>query len=159
MVVTKSLNGTRKWTLCFWTKNMGDGHILSMYENESSAMISLSKKDNKLKFVTGESNNIKSYYFNNFPTFITPNLNDNQWHHIAITCDYIGGKAKLYVDGTSIDVISRTVSTDIGNKFILGGACETPELEAASFTIDNLRIYDTRLLSDEEIQALYQAGE
>lgn len=159
MVVTRSLNGTRKWTLCFWTKNMSNGHILSMYDNKSNAMISLSQDNYELRFVTGTANHAYTSRFNSCPTFITPNLNDNQWHHIAITCDYIGGKAKLYVDGVSIDVISNITSTEVGNKFILGGAWEDMDLDAASFTIDNLRIYDTRLLSDEEIQALYQAGE
>lgn len=159
MAVTRSLNGTRKWTLCFWTKNITDGHILSMYANNSNAMISLSLHNYELKFVTGTDNHIYTSRFNSSPTFMTPNLNDNQWHHIAITCDYTEEKAKLYVDGISIDVISEIASTEVGSKFILGGGCEQPELDAASFTIDNLRIYDTRLLSAEEIQALYQAGE
>lgn len=159
MIVTKSLNGTRKWSICFWAKDITDGHILSMYDKNASTMISLSKKDYELKFVTGMIDNIYTSNFNNFPTFSTPNLNDNQWHHIAITCDYIGNKARLYVDGVAIDIISETTSDGIGNKFVLGGACEKPALDAASFTIDNLRVYDTRLLSAEEIQALYQAGE
>lgn len=159
MIVTKSLNGTRKWSICFWAKDITDGHILSMYDKNASTMISLSKKDYELKFVTGMIDNIYTSNFNNFPTFSTPNLNDNQWHHIAITCDYIENKARLYVDGVAIDIISETTSDGIGNKFVLGGACEKPALDAASFTIDNLRVYDTRLLSAEEIQALYQAGE
>lgn len=159
MIVTKSLNGTRKWSICFWSKNITDGHILSMYDSSSKTMISLSKKNYELKFVAGSYYHKYTSDFNNFPTFRTPNLNDNQWHHIAITCDHTEEKAKLYVDGISIDVISETASTEVGNKFILGGACKNPEMDAASFTIDNLRIYDTRLLSAEEIQALYQAGE
>lgn len=159
MIVTKSLNGTRKWSICFWTKDITDGHILSMYDSNSATMISLSKKNYELKFATGTYYHKYSSDFNNFPTFSTPNLNDNQWHHIAITCDYTEDKAKLYVDGVAIDIISQTTSDGIGNKFVLGGACEKPALDAASFTIDNLRVYDTRLLSAEEIQALYQAGE
>lgn len=159
MIVTKSLSGTRKWSICFWTKDITDGHILSMYDENASTMISLSKKGYELKFATGTHSNNNSIYFEDFPTFSIPELNDNQWHHIAITCDYTENKARLYVDGVTIDIISQTISDGIGSKFILGGASEKPALDAASFTIDNLRIYDTRLLSDEEIQALYQAGE
>jgi hypothetical protein len=159
MIVTKSLNGTRKWSICFWTKDITDGHILSMYDKNASTMVSLSKKGYELKFATGTHNNNNPVYFEGFPTFSIPELNDNQWHHIAITCDYTENKARLYVDGVAIDIISETTSNDIGSKFVLGGACEKPALDAASFTIDNLRVYDTRLLSAEEIQALYQAGE
>lgn len=159
MIVTKSLSGTRKWSICFWTKDITDGHILSMYDDNSNAMVSLSLHNYELKFVTGTLEHTYKNLFNSSPTFSTPNLNDNQWHHIAITCDYTEEKAKLYVDGVSIDVISEVTSTETGSKFTLGGTLEDMDLEAASFTIDNLRVYDTRLLSAEEIQALYQAGE
>lgn len=158
MIVTRSLNGTRKWSLCFWAKNISDGHILSMEENNNTT-ISLSMANNELKFVTGRSNNINESYFKAMPTFSTPTLNDNQWHHVAITCDHTEYKAKLYVDGRAIDVISEVGVISTSTKFILGGAIDSPDLNAASFTIDNLRFYDTRLLSAEEIQTLYQAGE
>ena len=130
-----------------------------MYDDNSNAMVSLSLHNYELKFVTGTLEHTYKNLFNSSPTFSTPNLNDNQWHHIAITCDYTEEKAKLYVDGVSIDVISEVTSTETGSKFTLGGTLEDMDLEAASFTIDNLRVYDTRLLSAEEIQALYQAGE
>lgn len=159
MIVTRSLNGTRKWSICFWSKNITDGHILSMYNSSSATMISLSKNGNELKFVTGTYEHKYSSDFNNYPAFSTPNLNDDLWHHIAITCDYTENTARLYVDGVAIDIISKASSTEIGNKFILGGSCESPKIDAASFTIDNLRFYDTRLLSAEEIRTLYQAGE
>lgn len=157
MIVTKSLSGTRKWSICFWTKNITDGHIFSMYDGNSETMVTLTQKNYELKFVAGIYNN--RFHFDERPSFSTPNLNDDQWHHIAITCDYTKDKATLYVDGMSIDVVSELATTGIGSKFVLGGSCEIPRMDAASFTIDNLRVYDTRLLSAEEIQALYQAGE
>lgn len=156
MIVTRSLNGTRKWSLCFWTKDITDGHILSMYE-DNDVSISLSMMNNELKFVTGYYNN--HYYFEDISAFSTPTLNDNQWHHVAITCDYTQEKAWLYVDGREIDVTSDVSEASTSTKFILGGAISRPNLNAASFTIDNLRFYDTRLLSAEEIRMIYLAGE
>lgn len=156
MIVTRSLSGTRKWSFCFWVKNITDGHILSMYEDNNTT-VSLSMKNNELKFITGIDNNY--YSISNKPSFSTPTLNDNQWHHVTITCDYTQDKAWLYVDGNEIDVVSNMEKTGTNTKFILGGAISRPELNAASFTIDNLRFYDTRLLSAEEIKTLYQAGE
>lgn len=156
MIVPRVLDGTRKWSFCFWAKNITNGHILSMCNN-NDVSISLVMIDNELKFVTGLYNH--SFRYNDKATFNTPNLNDNQWHHIAITCDYTDTRAKLYVDGNEIDVISGMNDTNNNDKFILGGDISTPKFSAANFTIDNLRFYDTRLLSAEEIRTLYQAGE
>lgn len=159
MIITNPLIDTRKWSVSFWCKDMTDGHIFSIPTQLSGIMISLACVDGALKLVGTSYTNAHQY--DNINSFFTPNLNDGLWHHIVINCDKTETlmKKTLYVDGIQTGILTQTNDDETGIQFVLGGSCEDPELEAASFTIDNLRIYDTRLLSDEEIQALYQAGE
>lgn len=158
MVIPNPLIDTRKWSVSFWCKDLSDGHIFSIYTSSNDIMTCLASENGKLKLV---ADSYMTYYqYDNIDAFITPTLNDGQWHHIVLCCDYTNQiTKKLYVDGAQTDIQTQSGGKETGTKFILGGLCDRLKINAASFTIDNLRVYDTRLLSAEEIQALYQAGE
>ena len=42
-----------------------------------------------------------------------------------------------------------------GIKFIMGGSLDRPDLPATSLTIDNFRVYKSRVLSDDEVRQIY----
>ena len=99
-----------------------------------------------------------------FPPFLHNTLSSSSWHHIALTSDYISGYddvvAKLYINGEYVDTVTlgQEGSTNgFGTKFIFGGNFNNGylTLSALSMTIDNLRIYNTRVLSAQEIKNIY----
>ncbi len=79
-------------------------------------------------------------------------LNDGEWHHVAYTLDAANDVAQLYIDGT---LISRTEGTpavtlpSIFNNFEVGRLGRSAPTDAFEGSIDELRIYDTVLLSGE----------
>ena len=80
------------------------------------------------------------------------NLNDNLWHHAAITFDE-EYQSKIYLDGILIDetTLEPIVFDQVYNKFI-GRHVVDPNRDFVGL-LDDVRIYD-RPLSDAEVQAL-----
>ena len=71
---------------------------------------------------------------------------------------------KLYIDGNMVDVVTEDnyeINTSLGKgtKFVLGGEIiqKYTKLPATNLTIDNFRVYSTRMLSDSEIKQIYEA--
>ncbi len=81
-------------------------------------------------------------------------INDNAWHHVAITYDR-GGNVSLYVDAgtpSTTDISSYSGSLDNSEPFKIGRY-----RTAASYfqgAIDDVKLFN-RVLSDEDIAALY----
>ena len=50
-------------------------------------------------------------------------------------------------------------SYDTGTMFVMGGSLKlnNTNLNGSNMTIDNFRVYDTRLLSAQEIKQIYEA--
>lgn len=90
------------------------------------------------------------------------NLNDGNWHHVAVVCDDFDSsgtmnvnESKLYVDG-QLEVIatsgSRVINTASGSTPVLGGSNHGANYSFAG-SIDELRLYPTAL-TQAQVQAI-----
>lgn len=173
--IPEGLIDNKEFSISFWAKGITDGHIFHVETNlntesgEKNAF-NLLMKDGMLMFV------VRNYYFwyqfNKCPSFAHGNISDNNWHMITLTSEYGVTKygiinTKLYIDGELIDAISEEVlsayNLEYGNgvRFVLGGNIQrqgTIKIPAISnVIIDNLRIYNSRRLSESEINQIYKA--
>lgn len=130
--------------------------------------------DGRLKFTATK-------YYNAFPggDLSTPfehSTLDNDWHMITLTSDYpktsgASITSKLYIDGEYVSVATESCNPfsqgnssqadyGYGIKFQFGGSMKrnsTTTLNSVSMSVDNLRVYDTRVLSGSEIKEIYKA--
>ncbi|MDE5795621.1 MAG: LamG domain-containing protein, partial [Muribaculaceae bacterium] len=102
--------------------------------------------------------------------FIHGSIIGSNWHHLAIVSEYTHTYTTdtwtsiLYIDGKRASTITESV-TDRGsqvsypNSFIIGGTAKYRNytLTTSNFTVDNFRIYDSRLLTAEEVKEIYNA--
>lgn len=174
-VVPKPIIDSRMMSISFWGKNFADGNIFYMVSNQQSQpMFTLSMSGGQLKFIVTRYNN--GYQYGNKGTFMHPTLTDGKWHHIVLTTDfnkttYSTITTTLYVDGQAVDVITEDAnpfsedgysqsSYDTGTKFIMGGSVKLSNsntLSGTNMSVDNFRVYDTRLLSSDEVQTIFKA--
>lgn len=161
-------------TVSFWAKDLSDGNIFYMLSsNSNEPMFSLTMSNGALKFVVTRYN--VGYQLADCPAFSHVSLTDGKWHHIALTSDfnnldYATITTTLYVDGRKADVVTEDAnpfsedggsqsSYGTGTKFVLGGELQVrsqTKAIATNMSIDNFRVYDTRLLSVDEIQQIYE---
>lgn len=161
-------------SISFWVKDLYDGHVFHAVNSDSNRpSFLLAMVDGQLKFVVTQYN--IGYQFSNRPSFTHNSLEG--WHMITLVSDfnktsYSQVTTRLYVDGKYIDVATEDDNvfgeSEGGagqknyrhcTKFILGGALNEnygPKLNATSITIDNLRIYKYRTLSEDEVKTIYE---
>lgn len=174
-VVAKPIIDSREMTISFWGRNFSDGNIFYMISSvNSQPMFTLSMSGEQLKFVVTRYNN--GYQYANKGTFMHPALTDAKWHHIVFTSDfnrttYGTITTTLYVDGQAVDVITEDAnpfsevggsqsSYDTGTKFVMGGSIKLSSsntLNGTNMVVDNFRVYDTRMLTADEIKTIYEA--
>jgi hypothetical protein len=74
-------------------------------------------------------------------------VNDDAWHHIAATWN-LGGKAKLYVDGsTPVSVNHEGKNFKLDGSILLGRPNDNERYYIG--LLDDVRVYDFALSSDE----------
>lgn len=161
-------------SISFWVKDLYDGHIFHAVNSDGNRpSFLLAMVDGQLKFVVTQYN--IGYQFSNQKSFTHNSLEG--WHMITLVSDfnktsYSQVTTRLYVDGKYIDVVIEDDNvfgeSEGGSgqknyrhctKFILGGELNEnygPKLNATSIVIDNLRIYKYRMLSDEEVNTIYE---
>lgn len=176
-IVNSPIIDSRKMTISFWVKGLSDGHIFHLVSSNGStgtnSMLTLSMNGGSLKFIVRRYNN--NYQYSNRDPFTHPALDDGNWHHIALVSDfnstsYATTTTMLYVDGLSVSTVTESVnpfdedggsmsSYDTGTMFVMGGSLKlnNTNLNGSNMTIDNFRVYDTRLLSAQEIKQIYEA--
>jgi N-acetylneuraminic acid mutarotase len=99
-------------------------------------------------------------YSNDFYPSSGNQYNDNVWHLIGITYDFLK-ELKTYVDGNLDNNISGMVFNTFGENNFIGARRDNSSVAVTGFfngLIDDLRIYD-RALSAAEVQALYNLGQ
>jgi hypothetical protein len=84
-------------------------------------------------------------------------INNNQWHHLAMVWNKATGRYVGYVDGVSVGQ-SGIVTAYGGIGTVKVGAQGDGSGAFFKGSIDDVRIYN-RILSVEEIEALYRATE
>lgn len=141
----------RNYSISFWMKGFSNGHVWSM------ACGDYRYNYPKLTIKEGQFY-INNRFDYNGSSFTHPQL-DYNWHFIAIVVKTENNEttAGLYIDGVLVDSISLAGSASQPcTKFLLGGESESGD-NAIDFYIDNLRIYSSRALSDEEVAQIYMS--
>ncbi len=75
-------------------------------------------------------------------------LNDNNWHHVALTFD--GSRTMIYIDGTPDGTLSISGNIDTNTEKVIIGK-ELPNAYHMNATIDSVRIYNEALTPDETV--------
>lgn len=139
------------YSVTFWMKGFSDGHVWSMANGDSRFnQPKLTIRDGKFYI-----NNSSNY---NGSSFTHPQL-DYNWHFIAVVVKTEGNTVigSLYIDGVLVDSVRLYGYTErTCTKFLLGGASESGD-NAIDTNFDNLRIYSSRALSDEEVAQIYMS--
>lgn len=163
--VPEPLIDGRDFTISFWVKDLNDGHIFDVVTSSSY------KNSNVLAMLNGRLRYVQSGFclwrdWNNeedAPLFTHSTLSSD-WHHVAITSTYsayLRTEVCLYLDGECVDKIT-TECDDIGTgtKFVFGGPLTRSgyslSLNWIAMTIDNLRVYNSRVLTAEEVKQIYE---
>ena len=139
--VTQSMIDGGTFTVSFWAANQGDGHIFHI-ENGSSLRYEFGMKGGFFCIEDRE--------------FVHEAIDYSTWNMITITSkctDNYTHEFKLYINGEMVDLCSRERSTYEYKKFIFGGVINN--WSTSNMIVDNLRIYNTKALSDYEVEHLY----
>lgn len=146
------------YTVSFWANGMGDGHIFSCTSSASWLDFTqvLYMKDGFLKYARWWTNS----GLDSLPSF-THSSFSSEWCLITITANK--KNLKLYINGEYIDNISigqDDGAMNTGLKFVFGGNLDAkkngPDLGWTSMSIDNLRIYNSRVLTADEVKQIYE---
>ena len=174
-IVNSPIIDSRKMTISFWGKNFADGHIFHLVSSQNNqAIFTFSMVDGMLKFIVTRYDNY--YQFDDCGSFTHPDLTDGKWHHVVLVSDfnstaYATITSVLYVDGQAVSTITEyanpfsesevgQASYGTGTMFVMGGSLELGSsniLNGTNMIVDNFRVYDTRLLSSQEVKEIYEA--
>jgi hypothetical protein len=158
--IPNSLVDQKQMSISFWAKDLNDGHIFHAVSNDNHNTFALVSVNGMLKFYASFYNLV--YQYGSIPSFTHNKLSG--WHMITIVSDYSVSKlytttTKLYVDGVYTDVVTQGSSNEQGDctKFIMGGKLDRSgeSTNPTRLTIDNLRVYKYRCLSDDEVKNIY----
>ena len=157
------------FTVSFWAKDLNDGHVFSVvsigqYKNSNI----LAVRDGQLTYLQSGYNLWWRWTYDDYVIPFTHSSLSSGWHHVTITSKYTSGNSKtemcLYIDGEFIDTITLSDQgydiVNYGTKFVLGGPLSRSDknvsLNWISMSIDNLRIYNSRVLTAEEVKQIYE---
>ena len=170
ILIPYGMISNKTFSISFWVKDLNDGVIFYSKCSDNKNRFTLSMDSGRLKFICYQNNNeMENKYKNEDRSFIHGNITGNTWHHIAIISEYtdksnLTWTSILYIDGKRASTIteSRNVGdseTSYPNSFIIGGKATfyNYSLTTSNFTVDNFRIYDSRLLTAEEVKEIYNA--
>lgn len=160
----KGIEGNNERTVTAWFKTSTSGPvrktIVSWGRNVQGEMFNLMVFENGRIRVEAGSCNVQSY---------TGNLNDNNWHHVAVTYDPADGAklqdVKIYVDGTldanrpdgvgeSYRSEEVSINTDVTDNNIRIGSVKYANYYFDG-AVDDVRVYSVSL-SGAEINDIYE---
>lgn len=147
--------GTTRMTISTWFKTSAFGGIIG---NSNTLPTSIATAYHPVIYV-GTDNKLKAKFNNGNSTPMSSSaiVNDNVWHHAAITLN--GTTQSLYLDGVLVTTVTGTAPAIQGN-FTVGTAFATGWTSALTGwyyfqgAIDETRFYNNAL-SAEEIARLY----
>ena len=151
LTIAEGLMDQKTNSICFWTKDLYDGHVFSVKSTARYGIgFVLSVVNGKLKFILDDDN--CKYEYNNMSAFANKTLEG--WHHVAIT--NANGTKILYVDGIKTDqLVEGNVNYQCGIKFTMGGSLGSPNINATTIIIDNMRVYKYRTITADEVKEIY----
>lgn len=143
------------FSISFWIKGLSDGHLFHVPSSgtyDNSYIFTM--QNGMLAFLAAD------YWQYSVQLFTHPAITSSQWNMITLTFVPIDGSAfpsataKLYINGDLVDVVDTKVyGINKGTKFVFGGKFD--KTTPPSMTIDNLRVYNSRALSDAEVKQIY----
>lgn len=145
------LNNLPQFSISVWLKSSGSG----------DAIFSAANAETPNEFLIFDQNNLKVYVKGSEKSF-GAKLNDNLWHHLAVTIDSTNGLLKVYVDGVltgerAIEKVPLQVESIVlgqDQDSLLGGF-ETSQ--SFSGEIDEISLFK-RVLTLKEIQQLHKTS-
>lgn len=151
--VTEAMIDGGTFTVSFWVSNLGDGHIFHIQSGSYA------------RYIFGMTGGFfKTYMYGRDygmwveNTFAHESLDYSSWNMITITStcgeDNSTHEFKLYINGELVDLCTLRDGISECEKFIFGGKYYDV-WHTSNMVIDNLRIYDTKALSDVEMEYLY----
>lgn len=159
--VPKAMIDGQTFSVSFWIKGLSDGHLFhittsSSYNYGFDQVCAV--RNSQLLMCSGYE---WTHRQSSLKTFAHPVVNQNEWNMVTITSQYqnsSGCEVKLYINGSFVDVaqmdFSENPKYNYGLKFIFGG--ELKGITPPSMTIDNLRVYNSRVLSEDEVMQIYK---
>lgn len=162
MNVPESMIDTYYYTLSFWVKGISDGHIFHVASSGSYGVSDgMLMKGGQLVYMQNGYSLMYHLAYDTGNDLSHVQFSADEWTHVVITVSierYVSEIVCLYINGTLVDrqAIDNCTYNDIGNgtKFIFGGPYS--KATGATMTVDNLRIYNTRALSDKEVRQIYE---
>lgn len=170
LTIAEPMIDQREFTVSFWVKGLGDGNIFHLTSAGKYYMSHiLAMRGGALTFIPDGYDLWYRYYETGYgvtPSFAHSQLYSSDWHMITVTSSYYNGLSqytvKLYIDGEYSDsqIFSNCFNSyNYGIKFVFGGSLShsgySLNLNGIGMTIDNLRVYNSRQLSANEVMNLY----
>lgn len=141
------------FSVSFWVRNLSDGHIFHIERSSSrECNYTFGLKENRLTIYL---NSDSGYGIYGAKTFAHESLDYSVFTMITLTRNENEEKLKLYINGELKDLCSGYATGGKCEKFIFGGDLSN-QWHAADMIVDNLRIYNTRALSDAEVEQIYK---
>lgn len=151
------------FTVSFWIKGLSDGHLFHVPSNDQ--WLGTSKYVDSFLMIM--RNGKLTFYPDGWYgwIFAHPTIDASEWTMVTLTSSYgnYNSTTKLYINGDFVDVSNRVEwNHDVKNrgvKFIFGGSyndINNTKFNAINMTVDNLRIYNARALSDAEVEQIYK---
>lgn len=152
------------FTVSFWVKGLSDGHIFHVVSKSGQkGLFNLFVKNGSL------IHPLYSSYMDNsgVVSYSHATISSSEWVMVTLTSNATNTtyydsrtKTKLYINGDFVDVVEQpyiVYAANEGLKFVLGGPYKyASNINALNMTVDNLRIYNTRALSDAEVEQIYK---
>ncbi len=155
-------------SICFWLKDINEGNIFWVDNAAGNRQMFFCYREGHLKYVMNRDSQTEIYNsFKNTGNFTHKAIDDGEWHHIALVSDFNSINTNnittsLYIDGILMDTLTEYYNASnetsqssrhfgVGKKFTLGGS-NTPNMKIA-----NLRVYDTRKLSEDQVKNIFNA--
>ena len=168
--VPESIIDGGTFTVSFWIKEFNDGHIFSVLTSETGTYGNA--------FILGVRDGLFTYVQDGYtfwyqwdepeysPSFAHSAWNTSEWHLVTLTSKYSGYDTTLcfYVDGEFLDTMvlsgQNYHAINYGTKLVFGGSLSSTKfsnsLNWQNMSIDNLRIYNSRVLTAEEVKQIYE---
>ena len=152
------------YSISFWVKGLSDGHIFHVVSSGQYGLgFVLTMRDGALTFMSDGYEFV--YQYNNVTSFAHPAIDSSKWTMVTLTSKYTSGveksEVKLYLNGEYVDVINEEgvgyQNVNYGTKFVFGGEVEYygGSMRSCGMSIDNLRVYDNRVLTTSEVEKIY----
>ncbi len=139
--VTDAMLDEGTFTVSFWAANLGDGHIFHI-ANGDYFRYRFGMKGGFFCFEDKE--------------FVHEFIDYSTWNMITLTSECTDERfheLKLYINGELVDLCTWEGWLSEYKKFIFGGVING--WGTSNMIVDNLRVYNTRALSDYEVEHLY----